>query len=79
MGHSLSRGGGGEKVVIQDAYINQFDSNTTKSRRQFVQREVLNIFGLPIERDTAMLYEANDWLDQGTVRNAPIIDLEEEF
>ena len=73
MGHSRSGVAGGQRIVIQDAYLNQFDSATTESRGQAVEREALDIFGLPIERDTAQHYEDSGWLDPGTVKHAQVI------
>ena len=74
MGHVKSNKSGGTQVVLQDAWMNQFDNITVEHRRNrgsFVKsREAINIGGIGVERNTAMMWEREGLIPAGTVANA---------
>jgi hypothetical protein len=72
MGHVGSAKAGGKRVVIQSAWINQFDRVTVEQfRGSHVENEAVGIGPVAIEKRTAQMFEDLGWLPQGTVAGAP--------
>jgi hypothetical protein len=74
MGHLMSKHIGGKRVVIQSAWLNQF-LNLTLERSSIggavLEQEAIDIGGVAVEKRTAQFWEDINWLDPGTVENAP--------
>ena len=74
MGHVVSDKAGGERVVLQSAWLNQFDRVTVEAfQGRFVQNEAVTVGPVAIEARTASWFEDLGWLPPGTVDNAPKI------
>lgn len=74
MGHIMSSKGGGQRVVLQDAWMNQIDNITvehaSKGGAYFEQREAVDIGGIGVERNTALMWEREGRIPPGTVAGA---------
>jgi hypothetical protein len=77
MMHLESRKGGGERVVVGSAWINQLDRITVERprSRMSIKNVAVNIGGILFEVRSAQYFESLGWLDKGTVANAPRVTL----
>ncbi len=82
-GHIISEKAGGQGIVLQDAWGNQFSNVTVehpgKGRvREFahVQNEAVDIGGIGVEKETAKMWESEGKIPKGTVEAAKRIDTE---
>jgi hypothetical protein len=76
-GHTISDKAGGQRVVLQDAWDNQFSNVTVEHPgkggvREFayVQNEAIDIGGIGVEKETAKRLEREDIIPKGTVEAA---------
>jgi RHS repeat-associated protein len=71
MGHVGSAKAGGKRVVLQSAWINQFDRVTVETfRGRHVENEAVGIGPFGIEKRTAQMFEDLGWIPKGTVSSA---------
>jgi hypothetical protein len=72
MGHMESHWSGGpERLALEDAWINQIDRVTAEGgRRAWIHKEAIDIDGVAVEKQTALLWESHGKLPAGTVANA---------
>jgi hypothetical protein len=74
MGHLKSSKAGGNRIVLQDAWMNQIDNITiehSRNKGSFVeQRGAVDIGGVGVEINTAMMWEKENLIPQGTVAAA---------
>ncbi|NIA00459.1 hypothetical protein F2P46_32815 [Massilia sp. CCM 8734] len=71
-GHIKSRWVGGERLALQDAHTNQLEGNVVETQGGWIEREAVDIGGVPVEKDTAIMLEADPEMKipQGTVAAA---------
>ncbi|HJQ03569.1 MAG TPA: polymorphic toxin type 5 domain-containing protein [Jatrophihabitans sp.] len=72
-GHRLSRSAGGEHLAVQDGFSNQLEGRVVEGRGNPVQREAIEIGGIPVDPLDAKFWEKEGLLPPGTVANAPIV------
>ncbi len=74
MGHITSKlAGGPERVMLQAAWLNQFNRVTVEGTRKgaFIENVAVDIGGIAVDRESAIWWEQLGWLPKGTVANAP--------
>ncbi len=78
MGHLQSKHlGGPERVVLQDAWLNQYDNVTLEHSSiggAVLSNEAVDIYGIGVELRTAQHWEEIGVLPKGTVQNSRRID-----
>jgi hypothetical protein len=74
-GHITSNKLGGQRLMVQSAWENQFQNVTVETKTGFgvTANPALDIGGIAVARSTAMWWESLGWLPAGTVARAPLV------
>ncbi|MBG6130378.1 hypothetical protein IWQ47_001539 [Aquimarina sp. EL_43] len=77
MGHVHTRHISGQKfIALEDGWANSVAGSRWERRRRYgngvVRREVISIEGVPVERETAVMWERLGLLSPGTVLRSPL-------
>jgi hypothetical protein len=73
-GHVVSKWAGGDQLALQDAFSNQLEGRVVENGRlAYADRgDCVNIGGIPVDRETALMWENYSVLTPGTVSAAPV-------
>ncbi len=69
-GHLESRWAGGDRLALQDGFSNQQEGRWVESLKNWVSRDAVEIGGIPVERETAEMWERYRILRKGTTAAA---------
>jgi hypothetical protein len=69
-GHRTSSFAGGDRLAVQDGYSNQLEGRFVEGRGNPVEREAIEIGGVPVDPLDAKFWEENGIIPPGTVANA---------
>src|SRR5206468_6046475 len=72
-GHRLSRSAGGDHLAVQDGHSNQLEGRFVETPGNAVQRDAIEIGGIPVDPLDAKFWEQEGIIPAGTVANAPTV------
>jgi hypothetical protein len=72
-GHRTSSFAGGDRLAVQDGHSNQLEGRFVEGRGNPVEREAIDIGGVPVDPLDAKFWEDNGIIPPGTVANAQTV------